>query len=177
MVYNKNSTILTFSASQMLCLIVQCSLKTPYLHGTYHVNPCADAGDCYLQIFSVWDWGYDRTISMFRELWSFLHLAQRVFFIVLLSVLESFEALVLVKYVIFSHFEGELLCVLLPPEWHQWSSASIRCFSRLWGFLAKAKLADRSKDAEGYWDHFQNTNLGCYVKAMQDRGRWYLGHS
>lgn len=34
----------------------------------------------------------------------------------LLSVLESFEALVLVKYMIFSHFGGELLCVILPPE-------------------------------------------------------------
>lgn len=63
----------------------------------------------------------------------------------LLSVLESFEAPVLVKYVIFSHFEGELLCVLLPPEWYKWSFASIRCVSRLWGFLAKAKQAERSK--------------------------------
>lgn len=53
MVYNKNSTLLTISGSQMLCFIAQCSLKIPYLYGTYHVNPCADTGDCYFQIFSV----------------------------------------------------------------------------------------------------------------------------
>lgn len=53
MAYNKNSTILTFSGSQMLCLTAQCSLKIPYLYGAYHLNSCADTGDCYLQIFSV----------------------------------------------------------------------------------------------------------------------------
>lgn len=55
MVYNKSSAILTFCGSQMLYLIAQCSLKIPYLYRTYHVHSCADTGDCYLQIFSVWD--------------------------------------------------------------------------------------------------------------------------
>lgn len=57
----------------------------------------------------------------------------------LLSVLESFEALILVKYMIFSHFGGELLCVILPLEWSKWSFASMRCVSTLQGFLATAK--------------------------------------
>lgn len=67
-------------------LVCKCSTLLLNVLWRYHIcteytiNSCADTGDCYLQIFSAWDWGYDRTISMFRELWSFLHLAQRLFF-------------------------------------------------------------------------------------------------
>lgn len=51
--------------------------------------------------------------------------SKSIFFLMLLSVLESFETLVLVKYVIFSHFGGGFLCAILPPEWH-------KCFLKAW---------------------------------------------